>query len=232
MTTWTSPRTWAPGVLTSAALNTDVRDNELYLKEVIGGTNADKIPGAALATLLALPASAEFYSPSSGVAGRIQWVGDQVFYFENARWDGTNWVRDDTTRPAWVMRLGYSGDDQFYIKRAAAGANPITWTTLLAIDNVGKITGKGIFTSVETSIANGVQASIAHGFGSPPRFIFGFYNVAAVGIAWPAPSGNAIGVSPAAITGLPVRIASSDSSNIYVKNESGATVWVYIHAIF
>jgi hypothetical protein len=47
VTLWTSPRTWVTGALSSAALNTDVRDDLNYLYEVLHGTNADKIPFAA-----------------------------------------------------------------------------------------------------------------------------------------------------------------------------------------
>lgn len=48
MTTWTTPRTWGfQEIPSSANMNAHIRDNELYLKEVLAGTNADKIPFAA-----------------------------------------------------------------------------------------------------------------------------------------------------------------------------------------
>ena len=41
---WTAPRTWvANDVLTAAQLNTDVRDNELFLKENILLEEADEL---------------------------------------------------------------------------------------------------------------------------------------------------------------------------------------------
>lgn len=40
MTAWTTPRTWTSTTLAAADLNTDVRDNELHLKEILNVSGA------------------------------------------------------------------------------------------------------------------------------------------------------------------------------------------------
>lgn len=48
---WNSPRTWTVGEkVTAALMNTHLRDQLLYLKSVVDGTNTDKVPNAALLT--------------------------------------------------------------------------------------------------------------------------------------------------------------------------------------
>jgi hypothetical protein len=94
VTLFTSPRTWAPGGLTSAALNTDIRDNENYLYEVIHGTNADKIPFAA-------HDNNAWIVPQCRVALRTAWVllnsTDTLLNFNAADiWD-TDTIHDTTT---------------------------------------------------------------------------------------------------------------------------------------
>jgi hypothetical protein len=54
-------------------------------------------------------------------------------YANNA--NGTN---PDPTKPSWLMRLDYTGD-QFQIMRAPAGSN--TYASLFAVTNAGKISG-------------------------------------------------------------------------------------------
>lgn len=58
----------------------------------------------------------------------------------NMIWNGTQWNRDDTSRPAWDLAVGGSLSDNMSISRAASGANPASPTTLVTFDNTGKIT--------------------------------------------------------------------------------------------
>lgn len=86
------------------------------------------------------------------------------------------WARDDTARVAWNAAMS-SIADAFLIRRAAAGANPITWTTLLSLtatamsiaESVGNVTAKGFTVSdggtvtQATSITTGVTLNTTCG---------------------------------------------------------------------
>lgn len=68
-----------------------------------------------------------------------------AFLAENHYYDGTNDLRIDTTSPAAriiIRNDGASGSlaGTFNFERVAAGANPITWTSLLRIDDTGGAT--------------------------------------------------------------------------------------------
>ncbi len=58
-------------------------------------------------------------------------VNDETWLTQNASYDGTNWNRDDTTKGAAALRVGTSGNWDYFT--APAGANPITWTVELTI---------------------------------------------------------------------------------------------------
>jgi hypothetical protein len=55
----------------------------------------------------------------------------------NADYNGSSWNRDNTGDVAWLAQV--HATDSFKILRAAAAANPITWTTLFTIDGGGKV---------------------------------------------------------------------------------------------
>lgn len=50
--------------------------------------------------------------------------GNETHLASNCRWDGANWNRIDTARPASVIVVNQNGPR---VQRVAAGANPITW---------------------------------------------------------------------------------------------------------
>jgi hypothetical protein len=62
---------------------------------------------------------------------RVQEVGTSTWITVNADFDGTNWNREDTTQPAQGIEINNNKEVKYY--RAAAGANPITWTNVFTI---------------------------------------------------------------------------------------------------
>jgi hypothetical protein len=62
---------------------------------------------------------------------RVQEVGTSTWITVNADFDGTNWNREDTTQPAQAIEINSTKEVKYY--RAAAGANPITWTNIFTI---------------------------------------------------------------------------------------------------
>ncbi len=62
---------------------------------------------------------------------RVQEVGTSTWITVNADFDGTNWNREDTAQPAQAVEINSAKEVKYY--RAAAGANPITWTNIFTI---------------------------------------------------------------------------------------------------
>ncbi len=146
----------------------------------------------------------------------------------NATYDGTNWQRPDTAREAWLLRPGGSGNvgaDSFLVQRAAAGANPIAWTTMFAVDGTtGRLTTPGIWEPSEFYLGIGANNVYAHGLGAKPRFVTG---------TWGTTSGNTpfSCAHNAGASGATVRIDSYDGANIRLVNDSGSNVYVSIKAL-
>ncbi len=69
---------------------------------------------------------------------RTQQFGNVVWITYNAgSTDGTTWNRDDTGQPARAIRFNSDGSLEYLY--AAAGANPITWTSHYKVDTAGTI---------------------------------------------------------------------------------------------
>lgn len=66
-------------------------------------------------------------------------LNDDAYFLMNSWYDraAAQWKRRDTGKLAWAVALDRTAD-QFKILRAAAGANPITWTILQSLDNAGR----------------------------------------------------------------------------------------------
>jgi hypothetical protein len=79
VTTWTAPATAVTGGLTSAYLNTNVRDNPLNLREIVTGTNAEKVAVAAGA----IRPQARVYHNATAALGTLV----QRLPFNSERWD-------------------------------------------------------------------------------------------------------------------------------------------------
>ena len=76
---------------------------------------------------------------SSSTGGAyVQAIGNassttDLFISSNATWNGASWNRDDISQEAWSFGAGTgSSSDIFLLRRAAAAANPISWTTIMA----------------------------------------------------------------------------------------------------
>jgi hypothetical protein len=208
------------GLLSSAALNTDIRDNENYLKGLLDGTGADDVtlprrlflPDGALAGGVKLGSRARLFSRASADFGG-------PYLTVNAYHDGTNWVREDTTQAAYLLSLtgGAAGYAWWY---AAAGANPIAWTTLLALDTAGKLTGSAVWNSGRFAVAAGATVDTNHPWLSVtlrPAFVLGFYQAGTIGSD--VNIQQVCGLGPAStekvritlVDGLKVRVVSGDS---------------------
>ncbi len=245
MTSWTSPRTWVANVtaITASALNTDIRDNESYLKEVIAGTNSDKVPGPALSSALAIPGTATVTNNGNGHDfsvgpdtasrySRMFTIDGLLYVTNNAYWDGAAWQRDSTSYPSWLMLLGSNTPsasvNSWTIQYAASASGAITWTTRLGLDTAGKLTGAGYYVSAEQTITSPNTVTVSHGLGAKPRFVSVFH-------------ASASGAESAATTpGHPayddavanqVTIISVTTSQIQVRNRFGTTQYAYIYAM-
>lgn len=215
---WNSPRTWVANVtaITAAALNTDLRDNLLYLFGFTDGSTGGTItrPSGNDDQALRWLLGGSRYARVQAAAGTA------IFLAANGYYDGTNWNRDDTSQP--IMRVGI---DQtagiFAIGRAAAGSNPATIIELLDVDSGGKLTGAGFYDSGPVSVANGVTQSFAHGFGVRPRFVFGLFGNPTV----------AVPVAIYVVAAATCRLTQVDITNITVNNAVGSTTFIQMFAI-
>jgi hypothetical protein len=216
--------------LSAAALNTDIRDNENYLKGLLDGTGADDVtlprrlflPDGALAGGVKLGSRARLFSRASADFGG-------PYLTVNAYHDGTNWVREDTTQAAYLLSLtgGAAGYAWWY---AAAGANPIAWTTLLALDTAGKLTGSAVWNSGRFAVAAGATVDTNHPWLSVtlrPAFVLGFYQAGTqssdVNIQ------QVCGLGPASTE--KVRITLVDNAKVRVVSGDSVSNTVVLYAI-
>jgi hypothetical protein len=94
---WTSPRTWVSGILSSAALNTDVRDNENYLKGLLDGTGTDAV-----------------ITPTTlQIANTANWLLALTGGFPLINFDANDYIIYDRTNN--LFRLGIGGADKLDI---------------------------------------------------------------------------------------------------------------------
>ncbi|HEX8782572.1 MAG TPA: hypothetical protein VF764_04325 [Steroidobacteraceae bacterium] len=95
---------------------------------------------------------------------------EEICLSVNRNWPSTN-VQDDTTKPAWGVRLAADSNDNFLVQRAPA--NSTTQTSMLALDNAGNETIPGILTSKFRGIAmqKGSNQSVGTGVNA---YINGF----------------------------------------------------------
>lgn len=70
------------------------------------------------------------------IDGAVYQINNVTYVASNARWNGSAWNRVDTGRPAVRMMLN-STTGILEIATAAAGANPITWTTIQVFSATG-----------------------------------------------------------------------------------------------
>ncbi|MCF7820660.1 MAG: hypothetical protein K9M44_04305, partial [Candidatus Pacebacteria bacterium] len=57
----------------------------------------------------------------------------------NAQFNGSTWNRDDVLRPAWTFGMASGSNDYFRLRHVSAGANPISWTTIMQVDSSNNI---------------------------------------------------------------------------------------------
>lgn len=70
------------------------------------------------------------------IDGAVYQINNVTYVAANARWNGSAWNRVDTGRPAVRMMLN-STTGILEIATAAAGTNPISWTTIQAVSASG-----------------------------------------------------------------------------------------------
>jgi hypothetical protein len=113
----------------------------------------------------AVPASPTTLSIESPGAYAFLSSKSGSFAAGNAYWDGTNWMRYDTSKAA--AYVGSDGIGGTYINNAPAGANPIAWTTRLSIDSAGVLTLPAGSITTPMLAANAVQQQIGSYVGLP-----------------------------------------------------------------
>jgi hypothetical protein len=111
----------------------------LYYGDGSISLNAGKYTFAGNPEIATAAANAALVLSESGVTAKatVQESGGNAYLSSNAQRDTAgNWNRFDTTLPAWNLGLSQSSDVML-LRRAAAGANPITWSTFLTFSNTG-----------------------------------------------------------------------------------------------
>jgi hypothetical protein len=228
---WTAPRTWvANAILQAAQLNTDIRDNLLYLKGLLDGTGADDVtlPRRLFLSDGALTGGVKLGSRARLFSRAVADFGGPHLTV-NAYHDGTNWVREDTTQAAYLLSLtgGAAGYAWWY---AAAGANPIAWTTLLALDTAGKLTGSAVWNSGRFAVAAGATVDTNHAWLTPglrPAFVLGYYQAGTQIL-----DGNVqtpLGIGPASTE--KIRITVVDTLKVRVVSGDTVSNTVVLYAI-
>ena len=129
--------------------------------------SGDQVRAGSIASILTNTAPAGFIlstvpGTATAAKGRVLNAADsQTHLTENAYFDGTNWQRDDVNSAVMAVRL--TTGPGFLVRRAAAAANPITFTDLITGDATG-ISFFGVATAAQQSIGvamSGITSSSA-----------------------------------------------------------------------
>jgi hypothetical protein len=152
-----------PDTLTGGSLTSKfglIRENIRAMVQGDAGVFSKKWITANVASLVMERASqtAKGYLQSNGDG-----TNSDVYLSTNAIWTGS-WNRDSTSRVAWNVTLS-AQTDALLIRRAAAAANPITWTNLLQIDSSGKV-GIGVAPTVALDVVGSAKLSSASTSGT------------------------------------------------------------------
>ncbi len=108
-----------------------------------------------------------------------------TYLTSNAALNADNtWSLDDTTKVAWQIIQG-GQTDAFLVRRAAAGANPISWTEVFAINSAGVI-ATGTWNGTKIGLAYGGTNADLHATGGANQFVKqssagGAFTVGAIG---------------------------------------------------
>jgi hypothetical protein len=222
---WTNPFTAITGnIITAADWNTSGRDDLNYLKGLLDGTVTTTLAVSETQVLESL------YATTSTKARLFQVQG--VWHLSiNASLSAGVWSRDNVSEVAWLYRLGgltSGGTDSLTVLRAAPAANPITWANHLILDNAGKLTGAGFYSSGVFALAAGASAGLANPFGGTgtPRFVFGKY---AAGTQTEANTTIPVGVGPASTE--KVRLTVAQAATITVQSTDSVSNSVIVYAI-
>jgi hypothetical protein len=219
---WTAPVSYVAGtVATAANMNTYVKDDLTYLNGLLDGTGSGDVtmPGN-----LILP-NGSTNGLRIGNRSRVKTIGNGLYFANNATSpdNGTTWNRDDTGKDAFLFVLGpqdAATGQNVTIYRAPSGSNPITWATILDLDDNGKLTGAGIYRPAEVSIAAAGTATFTHGLGALPLLVTGLYG---------ASSGAE--QNPLVKNGSEVYVNTVTSTQFTVTNQSAGTKWVLALAL-
>jgi hypothetical protein len=113
------------------------------------------------------------FDPSGTLVARFgSFTGDALYGTLNARYDGTNWFADDTSKPSAMFSIGVDGAYNFYNR--AAASNPIsTWTPRFSITGTGLVylaanSGAGTGLTIDQG---GIMVSHGHAINlaNPPQ---------------------------------------------------------------
>lgn len=188
MTAWTAPRTWVVAEkLFASLLNTHVRDNLLYVKEVLAGTHTDKIPNAAFTDgtidggklIAASVLDAQLASGIDGAkltAATVTPAKLSSFLLVGAEFrTGVSVPSGDPGAVADTLSIftNKSNADHevvFFNNNTSPTAGALefafwqrayaTTAMTLGINNDGKLTGKGFYDSGQFSMAGGAGSNV------------------------------------------------------------------------
>lgn len=138
------------------------------------------------------------------VGAQQYFANDALFYFGKA---------------SGLPLLAFDANDYFYYDRTSnVAVFNVGGASKLAINAAGEMFVNA-FSSAEQTIANGGTVNVAHGLGTIPRWVMGYYNtVTNFAIKCVVPSFNSLGAH--------VRLMSVDGTNLTFVNETGATVYL------
>lgn len=205
-------------MLGAAEWNVNCLQQARWTQEVLAGTNADKIGGAAMTdpfdltghTLLAGKNGAAHPTPSAAVGALgVNWnhsaAGGEVNLYNTYN------TPSGTAFDFWAY-------------------NGTTWLQLLILSLAGKLTGKGFYDSGEVTLANGGIVTLTHGLGARPRYYAGVYNTVA-GTTGDASTTAMTPVSIHPIAATALRVNWINNASINLVNDGASTAYFRVFAM-
>lgn len=215
-------------VVTAAEWNTNVLQEALYVQEVLAGTNADKIPGGAIATSPTIAGTLTADALVSGTTAPLA-----------VAFNAGSWTRASSLQQAFIAWNASNAGAEVSLIDIWNGAGTILGVygytsggarfTAFTVDSAGTLGGKGFYASAEVAITgSGGGANFAHGLGARPRFVMGWYHGSTGG-----PYTLPVTPGPGAYAGASanIYIDSCDATNLHVVNNTGATAYVVTYAM-
>lgn len=178
--------------LGAAEWNLSVLQQGNWTQEVLAGTNADKIPGTALAAPLILQGQLNIANDTDFNLQKHVTLGPLISF------DSADILRYDRAGNYWSWQVNL--------------------VEALRLDSTGSLSGPGIYRSTEVTITTGNNANFAHGLTTKPSFVYGVYGTVSVNnFSIVATSGGAPGFGQVDATNINVLNTSGSTQFVLVR---------------